>query len=733
MDLLLVFASLFSAISSAFVIESSGMLQQDPNDASAATLLVISQTLAAIANNNTGTVPPADQSNASDFVPARTAVIINVLWYLSLSLSIATAFIAMLAKDWSYSFAAHRTGHPRDQALRRQRKWKMIERWRMQELLVILPSLMHLSLLSYSPTSSDEDKSINALYTRGLEFLGMNYATDLTNGKHGTTGDLEVMVWDLKSQHESKTANLIKAGNFVPTEDNLEAMKLGNSASSQSLRFLTGGPNNGTESLYLITKLLSRHLESQDKQFHPAAVQSLANAAVLHTSLSETSGLPPNLAKLCMHFCEQVIREQAIREQSGNSGFQFTNEFWVGVVFIISVLLQGRASENQNQPADMPQHINQLRIRTRALHAIRTLIGLDAEVPAFGVHIFWVGCTEILSNRSAYGLSEGTGDWETLERWSSGCASNYVHEYGTPYIPSWNRDTKTIHFVRNKLLMAISQVYELVAVSRCYGSAATQLPESIYTFITRLEQPTDKDEETILSAIGTTYTKKAQPHGRRHFAATQLWLLLHLAGNTTSDDQRRLRENIERALEGSRQLRSKGFDQVKTNLEVFIIGNYRADHRVSKKVTENDSQPPYIWDKIKTSLLARRTGKDSQQPSLHLSSGFNLLHAGPEDHRSLGNHQRLYTARIIEQIVQTRGLEGNEDLLPLIECDLKELPACLGLSPELIPLPLSRAMSQSSAQIEDKPALRTTAEPQTIDAGHVSVEVHDSGPLRKFD
>ncbi|CAE6456242.1 unnamed protein product [Rhizoctonia solani] len=143
-------AALFSAISTAFLIESSGMLKQDPNDVSAAALMVISQALVTIAINNYTTGPSAIplpvQTNAPDFVPSKNAVIINTLWYLSLSLSIATAFLAMLAKDWCHSFSANRTGHPRTQAHRRQRKWKLIERWKMQELIALLPSFVHLSL-----------------------------------------------------------------------------------------------------------------------------------------------------------------------------------------------------------------------------------------------------------------------------------------------------------------------------------------------------------------------------------------------------------------------------------------------------------------------------------------------------------------------------------------------------------------------------------------------------------
>ncbi|EUC55384.1 transmembrane protein, putative [Rhizoctonia solani AG-3 Rhs1AP] len=146
-------AALFSAVSTAFLIESSRKLQQDPSDVSAAALLRISQTLVAMTTNSSVELPPISPKSQLEpgFVPSRNAIVVNTLWYLSLSLSIATSLLAMLAKDWCHSFAANRTGHPWDQALRRQRKWVMIERWGVRELFIaVLPFLIHLSLLVFA-------------------------------------------------------------------------------------------------------------------------------------------------------------------------------------------------------------------------------------------------------------------------------------------------------------------------------------------------------------------------------------------------------------------------------------------------------------------------------------------------------------------------------------------------------------------------------------------------------
>ncbi|EUC62860.1 transmembrane protein, putative [Rhizoctonia solani AG-3 Rhs1AP] len=132
-----------------FLIESSKQLQPDPSEASAKALYLISQTLL-LMNSNNRTFEPntlALANNTSSFEPTQHAIIINTLWYLSLSLSIATSLIAMFAKDWCHSFITSRHGSPWLQARRRQQKWNMIEKWKMQELLLVLPSLIHLSLL----------------------------------------------------------------------------------------------------------------------------------------------------------------------------------------------------------------------------------------------------------------------------------------------------------------------------------------------------------------------------------------------------------------------------------------------------------------------------------------------------------------------------------------------------------------------------------------------------------
>ncbi|KAG9084834.1 hypothetical protein FRC06_003877, partial [Ceratobasidium sp. 370] len=129
-----------------FVIASITDLKPDYAESSAQTLLVISQMLSAQASpQNASSVTPGS-SGTSSFSPSSTAILVNLLWMLSLSLSVAVSLIAMLAKDWCYKFTSNRSGPAYDQARRRQRKWNGIEKWKMNEVLTYLPGMLHLAL-----------------------------------------------------------------------------------------------------------------------------------------------------------------------------------------------------------------------------------------------------------------------------------------------------------------------------------------------------------------------------------------------------------------------------------------------------------------------------------------------------------------------------------------------------------------------------------------------------------
>ncbi|KAJ7440940.1 hypothetical protein FB451DRAFT_1058480, partial [Mycena latifolia] len=99
MDGMLIFAGLFSASLTVFIIESYKTLNADPGDTAVILLRQISQQLAAAANGSSFSIPEPEV-----FVPPATSVVCNALWFISLGLSLSCALIATLLEQWARDF-----------------------------------------------------------------------------------------------------------------------------------------------------------------------------------------------------------------------------------------------------------------------------------------------------------------------------------------------------------------------------------------------------------------------------------------------------------------------------------------------------------------------------------------------------------------------------------------------------------------------------------------------------
>ncbi|KAF8601844.1 hypothetical protein BDV93DRAFT_445224, partial [Ceratobasidium sp. AG-I] len=98
LDMMLLFAALFSSILTAVLIESKNMLQQDPSEASIALLLLVARSQQRMEQGHRqSTLPPIQLPSFSASMSARW---INGLWFLALALSLSAALIAMLSKEW---------------------------------------------------------------------------------------------------------------------------------------------------------------------------------------------------------------------------------------------------------------------------------------------------------------------------------------------------------------------------------------------------------------------------------------------------------------------------------------------------------------------------------------------------------------------------------------------------------------------------------------------------------
>jgi hypothetical protein len=101
---------LFSATVASFIIESYKQLSPNPSDTTNALLTQISQQLA---NNSNGTpLTSVAVQGSQPFKPTASAVRVNVLWFLSLILSLSCALSATLMQQWArrYRELAQRRG-----------------------------------------------------------------------------------------------------------------------------------------------------------------------------------------------------------------------------------------------------------------------------------------------------------------------------------------------------------------------------------------------------------------------------------------------------------------------------------------------------------------------------------------------------------------------------------------------------------------------------------------------
>ncbi|KDR70743.1 hypothetical protein GALMADRAFT_75965, partial [Galerina marginata CBS 339.88] len=89
---LLIFAGLFSAVVTAFVIQSYQTLQPNPNDAAFLLLSRIADRLDNVTTSST--------SSSTNFKPSASSIRINILWFISLILSLTTVLVGIVALQW---------------------------------------------------------------------------------------------------------------------------------------------------------------------------------------------------------------------------------------------------------------------------------------------------------------------------------------------------------------------------------------------------------------------------------------------------------------------------------------------------------------------------------------------------------------------------------------------------------------------------------------------------------
>ncbi|CCA74616.1 hypothetical protein PIIN_08568 [Serendipita indica DSM 11827] len=139
MDTLLVFAGLFSAITTAFIIETYKDLKREPEAKS-------EQLLQAILERNW--TQPSPGFSLDSFTAEHHAVVTNTLFFLSLSISLVAALGAILVKQWARKVFVDikKIEASRERARNYLIRKRDVEYWRIPEVVALVPMLLHVAL-----------------------------------------------------------------------------------------------------------------------------------------------------------------------------------------------------------------------------------------------------------------------------------------------------------------------------------------------------------------------------------------------------------------------------------------------------------------------------------------------------------------------------------------------------------------------------------------------------------
>ncbi|KAJ7268275.1 hypothetical protein C8J57DRAFT_1131279, partial [Mycena rebaudengoi] len=139
LDSLLIFAGLFSAILSAFLIEIRKGLEEDLQNTTNSLLLLL------IDNNRNIT-----STASSRFEPTSSSRWVNGLWFSSLMLSLVSALGASLAKGWVTQFSSSLSGSSWGDASSHCRRLRGLQRWHLKLIIQCLPILIHIAFFLFS-------------------------------------------------------------------------------------------------------------------------------------------------------------------------------------------------------------------------------------------------------------------------------------------------------------------------------------------------------------------------------------------------------------------------------------------------------------------------------------------------------------------------------------------------------------------------------------------------------
>ncbi|KIP03848.1 hypothetical protein PHLGIDRAFT_76953, partial [Phlebiopsis gigantea 11061_1 CR5-6] len=145
-------AGLFSAVLTAFVVETYSLLQPDSSDITNALLAYgFSSQIGQLSSPGEIKSTISSIVSSSQFDVSNSSRWINSLLFISLVLSLAAALFGILAKQWlrEYLMWNSSLGAPRENVLVRQVRFEAWVAWNVAATISIIPALLELAMILF--------------------------------------------------------------------------------------------------------------------------------------------------------------------------------------------------------------------------------------------------------------------------------------------------------------------------------------------------------------------------------------------------------------------------------------------------------------------------------------------------------------------------------------------------------------------------------------------------------
>ncbi|KAJ7603048.1 hypothetical protein FB45DRAFT_153536 [Roridomyces roridus] len=164
MNSILIFAGLFSGSLTTFLVESYQSLIPTSPDPNAELVRQLSQLI--LSNGGLNYTTPTALALSSDppFVPPASALICNILWFLSLGFSLSCALSATLVDQWARNYILATESRPSLHKRARISSYlhSGLQRFQMNKVVETIPTLLHISLLLFFAGLVEFLRPINA-------------------------------------------------------------------------------------------------------------------------------------------------------------------------------------------------------------------------------------------------------------------------------------------------------------------------------------------------------------------------------------------------------------------------------------------------------------------------------------------------------------------------------------------------------------------------------------------